>query len=280
MFYKAYAFNQDIGDWDVSNVTNMEYMFHKAYAFNQDIGDWDVSNVTNMEYMFMNARAFSSGYGEGWIENNIIPKESLFWKMNRCNNSQACNYMSNTEGSCYYEGREDCSGNPLYCTDPTACNYNEIGDCSYHGSREDCYGNPLYCTYVKIQKTDKNFLTLMEVEVFDLNGTNVALNGTATQSSDMYDYGGYADRAINGNTDQDYETEENGTHTQDEQNAWWQVELAEPTIIESIKIYNRSDCCSDRLNNTNIILLDSTQTEINVQSWVNNGDLIQTFTYN
>jgi len=35
----------DIGDWDVSNVTDMYRMFSNATSFNQDIGDWDVSNV-------------------------------------------------------------------------------------------------------------------------------------------------------------------------------------------------------------------------------------------
>jgi surface protein len=37
-------FNQDIGAWDVSNVTDMARMFECASSFNQDIGNWDVSN--------------------------------------------------------------------------------------------------------------------------------------------------------------------------------------------------------------------------------------------
>ena len=56
-FKDADAFNQDISNWDVSNVTNMESMFSGAIAFNQSISSWNVSNVTNFTNMFTGANA-------------------------------------------------------------------------------------------------------------------------------------------------------------------------------------------------------------------------------
>ena len=52
------AFNQDIGNWDVSNVTNMNGMFNTS-VFNQDISTWDVSSVTDMNGMFLGATDFN-----------------------------------------------------------------------------------------------------------------------------------------------------------------------------------------------------------------------------
>jgi surface protein len=46
------TFNQPIGNWDVSNVTNMSEMFTLNLRFNQSLEFWDVSKVTDMGYMF------------------------------------------------------------------------------------------------------------------------------------------------------------------------------------------------------------------------------------
>ena len=59
------------------------------------------------------------------------------------NNDTKLNKILEIKTNC--GSRYDCKGNTLFCVDPIACNYNEVGSCTYHGSREDCKGNALYC---------------------------------------------------------------------------------------------------------------------------------------
>ena len=60
VFSSSNKFNQPIGKWDVSNVTNMREMFNRSKAFNQPIGTWDVSKVTNMYCMFNSTKVADS----------------------------------------------------------------------------------------------------------------------------------------------------------------------------------------------------------------------------
>jgi surface protein len=56
--FRLTPFNQPIGSWNVSKVTNMESMFHTNFAFNQNIGGWNVSGVTTFTN-FMADKTFS-----------------------------------------------------------------------------------------------------------------------------------------------------------------------------------------------------------------------------
>ena len=61
--FEGSVFNQDIGDWDVSHVKDMNRMFKDATEFNQDLSSWNVGNVENMGEMFKNATAFDQNLG-------------------------------------------------------------------------------------------------------------------------------------------------------------------------------------------------------------------------
>lgn len=53
-------FNQDITNWDVSNITNMSLMFYYASAFNQDISKWNFNKEVELGMNFLvGAIAFS-----------------------------------------------------------------------------------------------------------------------------------------------------------------------------------------------------------------------------
>lgn len=76
MFYGT-SFNQSLSNWDVSNVNNMSYMFYNAYLFNQPLDNWDVSNVTIMNSMFYDARSFNQNINN-WDVSNVNNMGGMF----------------------------------------------------------------------------------------------------------------------------------------------------------------------------------------------------------
>jgi len=45
MFNNCVNFNKPLDKWDVSNVTNMNYMFENCKKFNQCIDDWKLNSL-------------------------------------------------------------------------------------------------------------------------------------------------------------------------------------------------------------------------------------------
>ena len=124
--------------------------------------------------------------------------------------------------------------------------------------------------YVKVQLNDNGAsrtLELAEVEVIgsDAGVTNVARNpnAVATQSSTRTGSGAnVASAAIDGNTDGRWNSSST-THTLDIRDpndprypSWWQVDLGGDFSLEQIDLFNRADCCGNRLSDFHLSVLD------------------------
>ena len=94
MFYNAYAFNQDLNNWDVSSVTNMRGMFDGAHAFNQPLNNWNVSNVTDMSYMFYTATSFNQPLNN-WNVSNVTDMSCMFYNASAFNQDLSMWCVSN-----------------------------------------------------------------------------------------------------------------------------------------------------------------------------------------
>ena len=105
-------FNGDISRWDVSNVTNMEYMFYNCEEFNCDISKWDVSNVKDMSDMFCQCKEFNCNINL-WNVSNVKIMAFMFkfcesfncdisnWNVSNVKNMQGMFYKCPTKPKWY-----------------------------------------------------------------------------------------------------------------------------------------------------------------------------------
>jgi hypothetical protein len=103
-------------------------------------------------------------------------------------------------------------------------------------------------------------INMYEVQVFDYTGTNRALgsSGAVASQSSTLDVC-QASNAIDGYTAHNYDAPCHGlAHTSDggEPNPWWQVNMQNTYQISRVVIYNRWDCCSDRISSATVTLMD------------------------
>ena len=77
MFFGTTLFNQDIGDWDVTSVTNMSNMFGLS-GFNQDIGAWELVGNVNLSSMFRETTAFNQDLSN-WNISDVSNISRMFY---------------------------------------------------------------------------------------------------------------------------------------------------------------------------------------------------------
>ncbi|NUW34611.1 discoidin domain-containing protein [Nonomuraea sp. SMC257] len=149
------------------------------------------------------------------------------------------------------------SDTPFASNDPLATK-NQAGVWTHH--QDAAAGTTLSlpvnrdARYVRVQLGGSDRpLSLAEVQVF---ANDLALYKPATQSSTGTG-GGNAEWANDGNTNGRY-SDSSVSHTvAGEANPWWQVDLGSVQAVNGIKMWNRTDCCTDRLRDFYVFASDT-----------------------
>ncbi|KAK1799075.1 hypothetical protein P4O66_007341 [Electrophorus voltai] len=130
---------------------------------------------------------------------------------------------------------------------------------------------PVKGRYVNVMlPTENKYLLICELEVYAIDAdyifskkVNLALKGRATQSSlkkgDSAGFG-LAQHAIDGNRNPDL-NKGSCSHTEQEKDPWWRIDLLGKHFITSVSLTNRGDCCANRLNGTVIHVGNSLKSE-------------------
>lgn len=94
-----------VNEWNTSSVTNMSSVFNACNVFNDNVGNWDVSNVSTFNGMFSSAFPFNNGGNPSignWNTSSAIDMTNMFSNAVNFNqniggwNTQACTNMSGT----------------------------------------------------------------------------------------------------------------------------------------------------------------------------------------
>ena len=140
---------------------------------------------------------------------------------------------------------------------------------------------PIRARFLRIELPgDRKFLSLAEVQVLavDERGelANVALHGQAKQSSTSF--AGPPRLAIDGNTNGDFHEAQSTTHTAQQDNPWWELDLGKIYDVRRIAIWNRTDNgVGHRLANFRLLLLDEDRNAVWVKQQASAPDPSEVF---
>lgn len=126
--------------------------------------------------------------------------------------------------------------------------------------------------YVRVQLAGTNFLSLAEVQV--MTAVNLAPGKPATQSSTLYTT---AAAAVDGNTSGNFGAGST-THTDSNFQAWWQVDLGNSQNLDNIRLWNRTDCCGERLSNFYVLVSDQPFVSTNLNTTINQAGVSAYYT--
>ena len=91
VFFDCHAFNQDISGWDVGKVEHAGAMFRNCTVFNQDISGWDWGKSMSIGSMFDGCTAFDQDIS-GWDVSNVTEMGNTF--------KNASNFNQDLSGWC------------------------------------------------------------------------------------------------------------------------------------------------------------------------------------
>jgi NedA-like, galactose-binding domain/PA14 domain len=169
------------------------------------------------------------------------------------------------------------SDNPFNSTDLTTT-INQAGVSSYYivdtvgVSRE--IGIYRSGRYVRVQLAGDNYLHLAEVEVRG-RARSLAYGKPVSQSSTGF--GGDAFRGVDSNTSGNW-GDLSVTHTNFEHQPWWQVDLGSVRQIAAVTLWNRTDCCGDRLSNFYVLVSDNPFSSTDLTTTINQAGVSSYYT--
>lgn len=126
--------------------------------------------------------------------------------------------------------------------------------------------------YVRIQHQNQ-YLHVQEIEVYDTAGTNVAKSSKVSTSSAPW--GVIPETVIDGQIS-DRQGWPNSNHTYNNGMQYIELDLQSNVDVKTIVVYNRPDCCQDRLIGAKILLYNEDRVQVG-EPFVLKIDRKQTF---
>jgi len=107
--------------------------------------------------------------------------------------------------------------------------------------------------YVYLRQFGKETLNLSQIVVRDINGVNITKSAKLSASTE--DYGTKKEKAVDG-----YEGPRSYPsiyHSKNGGGEWYLLEFTMPVVISSVTLYNRSDCCNNRITQYSLVVMHS-----------------------